>query len=341
MNERKTTTFNFLKMKNKKIFFALLAVCYIGDSAEDAQWETVLPSFFKRKYRAWSTNDTCNYERLKSLSTNVSQVWIDDETVHSAKARPAINHHDVRKVEFRLEFPRLSRKNIANLVKRRIVADIIPKGNKRDRFNVTALTVFVNENILELTFDVTTLYETSKVDFLDDINFNFRIVRLNGKTVKLLMRKNPKGFIILYESVETCNFMEFLHHDGRFGRSQVFHRMKNIPRNDLKSAPFLPDSRLCELNDFSISFMDIGLNWIIFPEVANIGICEGICSINSVKTGYRLLQNAFYYKANKGQPSSCRPSKFGSMTIIYIDYSDEMPVIAKFTGMIVKQCSCM
>ncbi|GBN89592.1 hypothetical protein AVEN_183273-1 [Araneus ventricosus] len=263
---------------------------------------------------------------------------MDKEPEYSVSTRLTMDEYEVKRVEFHLEIYGHPRKKAEKLENREFVANILTSGNRVSDFNVSSSPIFLNENSLELTIDISTVYNAAKEDFLVDIDFIVRIQRMNGRTAKSLMRKNVKAYVLVYESIESCELLDFFHSEKRFRRSPSVHR--SVPKVNLKSLPTLAESKLCKVNEFPISFQDIGFEWIIFPEIQDIGICSGFCSINFAETGYRLLQTVSYSKTGSGQPVACHPTELGGFPIIYSDFSDHMPVIAQFSGMRVKQCGC-
>ncbi|GBN83626.1 hypothetical protein AVEN_132253-1 [Araneus ventricosus] len=299
---------------------------------------------------------------------------MDKEPEYSVSTRLTMDEYEVKRVEFHLEIYGHPRKKAEKLENREFVANILTSGNRVSDFNVSSSPIFLNENSLELTFDISTVYNAAKEDCLVDIDFIVRIQRMNGRTAKSLMRKNVKAYVLVYESIESCELLDFFHSEKRFRRSPSVHRSvpkmnlkssqsiescefldffhseerfrrspsvhRSVPKVNLKSLPILAESKLCKVNEFPISFQDIGFEWIIFPEIQDIGICSGFCSINFADTGYRLLQTVSYSKTGSGQPVACHPTELGGFPIIYSDFSDKMPVIAQFSGMRVKQCGC-
>ncbi|GBN78164.1 hypothetical protein AVEN_6748-1 [Araneus ventricosus] len=66
-----------------KFLFGYLMVAFAafctGECIGDPEWRNDLPSFFKRQYRTWSSNDTCHYERIKSLPANEFDTFLENK----------------------------------------------------------------------------------------------------------------------------------------------------------------------------------------------------------------------------------------------------------------------
>ncbi|XP_055934747.1 growth/differentiation factor 5-like [Argiope bruennichi] len=266
---------------------------------------------------------------------------MDKEMLPFITAKLSTYEYDANKVEVYLEFHGLSEKKTASLDNRKFIIDVQPFGNKEKSFNTTSSPASVIENAVELTFEITSLYNTSKEDHVLELNFTFNILRKNGRTAKSLMKNPLKAFLLVYETVESCSFLDFVNRERRFRRSITVNQVNSDAKVGLKPFTASADFALCKVTPFPVNFTEIGLDWIVYPEVQDIGSCRGICPMKSVVTGYGLIQTICFENTKRGQPPSCYPSEFGSMTIIYTDYLDNRPVIAKFSDMIVKKCKCI
>jgi hypothetical protein len=115
----------------------------------------------------------------------------------------------------------------------------------------------------------------------------------------------------------------------------------------------------CKRLDFIVNFKDIGWEkWIVYPRTFNAYTCSGSCSApltnndqnifktsNSPQTDMQVTNHAqlmsiIEYKENRmDKMTSCVPTKFKPLKVIYINAEGEID-IQEYENMIVKQCGC-
>ncbi|GBM35601.1 hypothetical protein AVEN_263927-1, partial [Araneus ventricosus] len=183
---------------------------------------------------------------LEKLS-KVSLTRIDTEFVHTVRTKLAADGYPLKKIELRIYIQGLSRRKAETMAKGKFIANVQPFGNLHYRRNLTFSPTLVKGKHLELTFDITSISNTSMNESNSKINFALRILRRNGKTVRSLMRNNSKAYAILYENVESCSFMDFVRRDDHFQRSPDVLRRLEVAKPSLKSLPVLPDGKLCRV----------------------------------------------------------------------------------------------
>ena len=107
------------------------------------------------------------------------------------------------------------------------------------------------------------------------------------------------------------------------------------------------DAQACERQTFVAVFQDLGLDVILAPYSADIGICNGSCSDlsslefrASVITNYVLSQlgSGEGDMPQKNQPC-CIPSKFRGLYLL-ITYPDKSIALRFFPDAIVAKCKC-
>lgn len=263
--------------------------------------------------------------------------------MYSITTKLASDDQDMKKAELLLEFPDLPTRRAAKLRKQqKLTMSVLLSGNGETGLNLTGPTsaVFVNSNLLELTRDITEFYNRSKQNLLEEIDLSVKILRKGGKTLNSLMRRNAKAFVLVYQKVRSCNFVDFLHQDARYRRSLDSTSVEKAPQTDKAIWTHSPKSEHCFVKEMELDFQDLGLDWIFHPVSYNMGTCGGKCSFRNYHSGYEFLERIFNEKTKRGQSSSCQPVEFGSMAVIFSDHSDNRPVIAKFTEMVVTQCGC-
>ena len=115
----------------------------------------------------------------------------------------------------------------------------------------------------------------------------------------------------------------------------------------------------CKRLDFIVNFKDIGWEkWILYPRAYNAFYCSGSCAaplesnddntimttetpmIDAQVTNHAQLMSIIEYNENRRtKMTSCVPTKFKPLRVIYINQEGEIDS-KDYENMIVKQCGC-
>ncbi|PRD25766.1 UNVERIFIED_CONTAM: gdf-8 [Trichonephila clavipes] len=99
----------------------------------------------------------------------------------------------------------------------------------------------------------------------------------------------------------------------------------------------------CCRRPLSISFADIGWNWIVQPKEFEAFYCKGRCndSKGHFANTHALMQSILKIKGHNVSRPCCAPKKLRPLELLH--YDDKNPpelTVTKMKGMIVKECAC-
>ncbi|XP_055934428.1 uncharacterized protein LOC129963873 isoform X2 [Argiope bruennichi] len=240
------------------------------------------------------------------------------------------------KAELRIELYDISNKMA--MQNKTFFADIDPIDIKLDLSPIkSSSSPYIDEDLVEMTFDVTKLYNASKNEGLDTLKFKIRLLRGNRRVVKALSRASIKAFIIIYEKLKSCGFQDAFQKDARAKRSRDIHlENENVQEGNSSLGLNTNEEEHCHKRDSFVTFAEKGMNFVIYPSYYRTSDC-----VLDLATPPSPIQTDLRKERRRGRFACCVPTDYDSLTMVFEDVKhDGRPVMSKFNDIAAKHCGC-
>ncbi|GBN90292.1 hypothetical protein AVEN_182688-1 [Araneus ventricosus] len=241
----------------------------------------------------------------------------------------------LKKAELRIEFYGISNKTA--MQNKTYFADIHPIDIALELSPIKSSSPYIDEDLVELTFDVTELYNATRKEGLDVLQFKLRLLRGNRRTAKALSRTTIKAFVIVYEKLKSCGFQDAFKRDVRAKRSRDINLEKdNVPERNSTVGLDINEEEHCHKKDAFVTFAEKGMDFVIHPSYYRTSDC-----VLDLALSHTFMQTDLSKSKRKGGLVCCVPTDFESLTMVFEDISnDGRPVMSKFNDMAARRCGC-
>ena len=134
--------------------------------------------------------------------------------------------------------------------------------------------------------------------------------------------------------VSAPNFLTLTH--------SIRKKREDIPKIEHKNESSTED--VCRRHSFKLKFGDLGMDWVLFPEAVDVGICRGSCitkDLPSASHNAWIRNLAYEYGLiSKQEASCCIPVKYKAENVMYKDL-DGLIYSVQMSDLTISECGCV
>ncbi|GFT29728.1 hypothetical protein NPIL_343591 [Nephila pilipes] len=290
-----------------------------------------IPKGFKRLFVEWYPKNSCIPKKMKSHEIKVTQGL---RRYRMRYRIPRKKGSDYTKVELWIELHGIFKKDLASHSTYECVAQTRFVSKKLKARALDPDHNVINDNLVELSYDITELY--SELNALNEKSVRFKIRLCSGATGfhEIIV----KSFIVFYEKYDCVEFSidsEIKPRLGILGKglTTFSNRLSKSSHNRIPR-------KACALKDWEVTF-ELGVfnECILYPINVNLHTCKGFCDTPKASATPHAVVQAIHAQLFGDVPSPCCvPVAWKPLTLIMM--VDKEIIITSIPNFIATECGC-